>query len=142
MLQTSILLVEDNRDCETLAVRALKKAGFTTISVARDGAEAINVLLGETDRGWENPVAEVVLLDLRLPKLDGIDVLKRLRADQRTSKLPVFALSSSEDPTEIDGCVQLGVVAVLPKPLDAEFLKTFLDEKSGPPLPAVRTGSA
>jgi len=130
MLQTSILLVDDNRDCETLALRSLRKAGFTTVAVARDGAEAIDVLLGDPRRGWEATVADVVLLDLRLPKLDGIDVLRRLRSESRTRDLRVFALSSSDDPREIDGCVELGVVAVLPKPLDAEMLKSFLYDDS------------
>lgn len=134
MLQTSILLVEDNRDCETLALRALKKAGFSEISVARDGAEAVDLLLGVQCRGWDAPAADVVLLDLKLPKLDGVDVLRRLRSDDRTREITIFALSSSEDPREIDDCFDLGVVAVLPKPLDAEMLKHFLYDAEPPRL--------
>lgn len=135
MLDTSILLVEDNRDCEALAVRLLNRAGFTTVSVARDGVEALDALLGEATR--EN-APDLVLLDMRLPKLDGIDVLKRLRADERTRGLRVVALSASEDPREVDACRELGVLAILPKPLDANFLKSLLPQA---PRTQVRTAA-
>jgi len=127
MRHAEILLVEDNRDCEELSLRALKKAGYGDVAVARDGVEAIGMLLGED--GDTRPCREqpsFVLLDLKLPKIDGIGVLARIRGDERTKRLKVFALSSSEDPREIEGCLRLGVVAVLPKPLDTAMLKLWL----------------
>jgi CheY-like chemotaxis protein len=66
-----------------------------------------------------------VLLDLKLPKIDGVGVLQRIRSDERTKKLKVFALSASEDPRDIEECLNLGVLAVLPKPLNAETLKRW-----------------
>jgi CheY-like chemotaxis protein len=68
----------------------------------------------------------LVLLDMKLPKIDGVGVLQRIRSDERTKRLKVFALSSSEDPRDIQECLNLGVLAVLPKPLDAESLKRWL----------------
>jgi two-component system response regulator len=125
MGDAGILLVEDNCNCEELALRSLRKAGFQKIAVARDGAEALGMLLGEGDASLrEEP--SFVLLDLKLPKIDGVGVLQRIRSDERTRTLKVFALSSSEDPRDLQKCLNLGVVAVLPKPLDAELLKQWL----------------
>ena len=125
MGDAGILLVEDNCNCEELALRSLRKAGYHKIAVARDGAEALGMLLGEGDASLrEEP--SFVLLDLKLPKIDGIGVLQRIRSDQRTRTLKVFALSSSEDPRDLQECLNLGVVAVLSKPLDAELLKQWL----------------
>lgn len=126
MSSHQILLVEDNRDCEELALRALRKAGYSRVTVARDGVEALGVLLqdgGESAAGEAGP--PVVLLDMKLPKIDGVGVLQRLRNNERTRQLNVFALSSSEDPREIEQCLDLGVLAILPKPLDAESLKRW-----------------
>lgn len=126
MAHAEILLVEDNRDCEELALRALRKAGYREVAVARDGVEALGMLFGAA--GGRCPPKEpgIVLLDLKLPKIDGLGVLTRIRSDERTKGLKVFALSSSEDPREIEGCLRLGVVAVLPKPLDTVMLKRWL----------------
>lgn len=126
MSSHEILLVEDNRDCEELALRALRKAGYSRVTVARDGVEALGVLLQD---GAESAAGEagppVVLLDMKLPKIDGVGVLRRIRNNERTRQLNVFALSSSEDPREIEQCLDLGVLAILPKPLDAESLKRW-----------------
>lgn len=125
MNDAKILLVEDNCDCEELALRALRKAGFESVEVARDGAEALGRLLahGDSRLDAEEPI---VLLDLKLPKIDGVDVLKKIRSDERTKDLRVIALSASENPDEIENCLSLGVVAVLSKPLDTEALKRTL----------------
>ena len=127
MRSAEILLVEDNSNCEELTLRALKKAGYSNVAVARDGVEALGMLLGE---GCGEPAGRgepsFVLLDMKLPKIDGVGVLQRLRGDERTRKLKVFALSSSEDPRDIEECLSLGVLAVLPKPLNAETLKRWL----------------
>ena len=122
-----ILLVEDNRNCEELALRALRKAGYSNVTVARDGVEAIGILLGEGRGRLETENQQpLVLLDMKLPKIDGVGVLQRIRSDERTKRLKVFALSSSEDPRDIEECLNLGVLAVLPKPLNAESLKRWL----------------
>ncbi|MBJ6726075.1 response regulator [Geomesophilobacter sediminis] len=120
-----ILLVEDNCDCEELALRALRKAGFASVEVARDGAEALGKLLVDPAGGPDGE-EQIILLDLKLPKIDGVDVLKRIRSDQRTKDLRVIALSASENPAEIERCLSLGVDAVLTKPLDTEALKRTL----------------
>jgi two-component system, response regulator len=127
MNDAEILLVEDDRNCQELALRALRKAGYSNISVARDGVEAIGMLLGDrsaevTGRGEPS----FVLLDMKLPKIDGVGVLQRLRSDERTRNLKVFALSSSEDPGELEQCRNLGVLAILSKPLNPELLQKWL----------------
>lgn len=125
MRQAEILLVEDDRDCQELALRALRKAGYDEVVVARDGVEALGMLFGEGGgQGMEAP--SVVLLDLKLPRIDGIGVLTRIRGDERTRRIKVFALSCSEDPREIEVCLRLGVVAVLQKPLDPAALRRWL----------------
>ncbi|MBU5611939.1 response regulator [Geomonas azotofigens] len=126
MQEAEILLVEDNSNCEELALRALKKAGYDKVVVARDGAEALGMLLGEGIDRDEHHEPNFVLLDMKLPKIDGVGVLQRLRSDERTRGLKVFALSSSEDPKDLEQCRSLGVLAVLPKPLNPELLKRWL----------------
>lgn len=126
MQDAEILLVEDNSNCEELALRALRKAGYSKVAVARDGAEALGMLLGEEVNGGEHHEPNFVLLDMKLPKIDGVGVLQRLRSDERTKRLKVFALSSSEDPKDLEECKNLGVLAVLSKPLNPEMLKKWL----------------
>jgi two-component system response regulator len=124
--QLDILLVEDDRCCEELALRALRKGGFDRVSVARDGLEALSMLYAGSEEGGGAAAPGVVLLDLKLPRLDGIHVLQRIRDDERTREVKVFALSASEDPDEIEKCLSLGAVAVLPKPLDPQVLEQWL----------------
>ena len=126
MQDAEILLVEDNSNCEELALRALRKAGYSNVAVARDGVEALWMLLGDESEGVERHEPNFVLLDMKLPKIDGVGVLQRIRSHERTKRLKVFALSSAEDPKDLDECRNLGVLAVLPKPLDAETLKLWL----------------
>lgn len=121
--QMTVVLVEDNCDDEELALWALRKAGITRVTVVRDGAEAINRLL---KAAATSPLPDLVLLDLRLPKIDGIDVLKQLRAAEPTKQLRVIALSSSEDPKDKAACRDLGVVAFLSKPLNEKILLSYL----------------
>jgi two-component system, response regulator len=125
MRDVEILLVEDNSNCEELTLRALRRAGYGRVAVARDGVEALGMLLGERD-GKRREEPSFVLLDMKLPKIDGVGVLRLLRNDERTKSLKVFALSASDDPREIEQCRDLGVLAVLPKPLDVETLKQWL----------------
>jgi CheY-like chemotaxis protein len=99
-----ILLVEDNPDDVTLTERALKKSHILNkLVVAKDGAEALDYILGTgnySDRDM-NSMPEVVLLDLKLPKIDGLEVLKRIRSDKRTKLLPVVILTSSKEENDL-----------------------------------------
>lgn len=120
---TTVLLVEDNCDDEELTRRALQKVGITRMPVARDGREAINMLLGPDQL---TPLPDLILLDLRLPKLDGLAVLEQLRADERTRHLRVIVLTSSEDPRDKNVCSALAVIAFLAKPLSEKILRSYL----------------
>ncbi|MDD5266051.1 MAG: response regulator [Methylococcales bacterium] len=116
MKQKIILLVEDNPDDIALTLRALKKSNIVNeIIVARDGVEALDLLLGE------KPVTPaLILLDLKLPKIDGFEVLKRLRADNRTELLPVVILTSSKEELDILNGYKLGANSYIHKPVDFE----------------------
>ena len=118
-----ILLVEDNPKDEALTLRALKKCSVTNrVVVARDGVEAIDYLFAPRGDGTHNPLPELVLLDLKLPKIDGHEVLKRIRSDKRTSLLPIVILTTSvEDRDRLEG-YRLGANSYVRKPVDfAEF---------------------
>ncbi len=119
-----ILLVEDNPHDEELTLRALRKNGVSNpVVVAHDGAEALDYLLGSGHSG-ELLQPHFVLLDLKLPKVDGLDVLRRLRADARTRLLPVVVLSSSKERRDLISSYELGANSYVRKPVDfAEFLE-------------------
>ena len=107
MSDKTILLVEDNPDDEALALRALKRNNIMNeVVVVRDGVEALEYLLA-TGGGVRN-LPQVVLLDLKLPKLNGLQVLQRLRADARTELLPVVILTSSNEERDIVNAYSLG----------------------------------
>ena len=116
-----ILLVEDNPDDEALTLRALRRANVgNEIVVMRDGAEALDYLFGTGAWAGKAPdtLPQVVLLDLKLPKIDGLEVLRRIRADGRTRLLPVVILtSSSEERDRIEG-YRLGANSYVRKPVD------------------------
>lgn len=116
-----ILLVEDNPDDEVLTLRALKKSNILNeVVVARDGAEALDYLFATgTHAGRDTSVMpEVVLLDLKLPKVDGLEVLRCLRADERTRLLPVVVLTSSDEEQDIIDSYSLGANSYIRKPVD------------------------
>ncbi|MEE8121433.1 MAG: response regulator [Anaerolineales bacterium] len=121
MQEKIILLVEDNPDDEALTLRALKKNNIlNNVVVARDGVEALDYLFGQgkhTDRDM-NVMPEVILLDLKLPKIDGLEVLRRLRADERTKLLPVVILTSSDEERDIVASYDLGGNSYIRKPVD------------------------
>ncbi len=120
-----ILLVEDNPDDELLTLRALKKNNIANeVMVTRDGEEALAYLFAEGQYAGRDPAhkPEVILLDLKLPKLDGLEVLKRLRADQRTRRIPVVILTTSTEEQDIAASYDLGANSYIRKPVDfAQF---------------------
>jgi two-component system response regulator len=112
-----ILLVEDNPDDEALALRAFNKYHLgNEVVVARDGAEAIEILHGT--RRDSNRIPQVILLDLKLPKIDGLDVLRRIRTDARTRLIPVVVLTSSDEDRDLDESYKLGANSYVVKPVD------------------------
>lgn len=121
MNQKVILLVEDNPDDEALTLRALKKSNIMNqVVVARDGAQALDYLFGAgAYEGRDMSVMpEVVLLDLKLPKIDGLEVLRRIRANQHTRRLPVVILTSSDEEQDILNGYDLGANSYTRKPVD------------------------
>ncbi len=116
-----ILVVEDNPDDEALTVRALKKSNIVNeVVVARDGVEALNYLFGEGPYANRDTTVmpQVMLLDLKLPKLDGLSVLRRVRADDRTKLLPVVILTSSNEELDRVNGYGLGANSYVRKPVD------------------------
>jgi two-component system response regulator len=121
MANGTILLVEDNPDDEALTLRALKKSNIKNeVAVVRDGAEALDYLFGTgsyADRDLSD-VPAVVLLDIRLPKIDGLQVLERIRADERTKLQPVVLLTASTEEEDIINGYRLGANSYVRKPVD------------------------
>jgi len=124
-----ILLVEDNADDEALTLRALKKNNIKNdVVVARDGVEALDYLLGSgpTAGRPSHDVPQLVLLDLKLPRVDGLEVLRRLRADPRTHLLPVVVLTSSKEERDLVNSYSLGANSYVRKPVDfGEFTEAI-----------------
>jgi two-component system response regulator len=116
-----ILLVEDNADDEALTLRALSKNKIANkIEVVRDGAEALDFLYGTgTHAGRDlRELPQVILLDLKLPKVDGLDVLRRIRSEPSTRMLPVVVLTSSKEEQDMIQAYSLGVNSYVRKPVD------------------------
>lgn len=149
----SLLLVEDNPDDELLTVRALKRNNILNeIVVARDGVEALDYLFGTgAYEGRDMSVMpQIILLDLKLPKIDGLEVLKRLRANERTHLIPVIILTSSKEETDLVRGYSLGANSYIRKPVDFEqFVQAVQQLKlywlvlneAPPSLPAGGTGA-
>jgi two-component system response regulator len=116
-----ILLVEDNPDDEKLTLRAFKQKNvMNTVVVARDGQEAVDYLFGTGPHAGRNvaDTPSVILLDLKLPKVDGLEVLKRVRADSRTRRVPVVVLTSSKEEQDLVSSYDLGANSYIRKPVD------------------------
>jgi two-component system, response regulator len=116
-----ILLVEDNPDDELLTLRALKKSGVSNeVVVAHDGVEALDYLFGSGPYAGRDPAVmpQLILLDLKLPRVDGLEVLKRLRSDERTRRLPVVILTSSKEQQDMLDGYGLGANSYIRKPVD------------------------
>ncbi len=122
-----IVLVEDNPNDEALTLRALRKNNIANeIVVTRDGAEAIDFLLGQGADAGRDPdrIVSVVLLDLKLPKVDGLEVLKRLRENGKTKLLPVVVLTSSKEEQDMIQSYSLGANSYIRKPVDfSQFIE-------------------
>jgi two-component system response regulator len=121
MMPRSVLLVEDNIDDAYLTKRTLRKAGIDEVKVAGDGQEALDTLLSSAE-----PLPELLILDLRLPKVHGLKLFAEIRRNKRTMALPVLILSSSEDPRDRETCLKLGAIAFLNKPLDLNSFQQVL----------------
>ncbi|HRD33169.1 MAG TPA: response regulator [Rhodocyclaceae bacterium] len=121
----TILLIEDNPDDEALTLRAISKNAIgNPVVVARDGVEAVDYLFGGTATG-DQGLPAIVLLDLKLPRIDGLEVLRRIRADERTALLPVVILTTSSEPRDIEQAYQLGANSYIRKPVDyQQFVQT------------------
>lgn len=121
--EIEILLVEDNPDDLDMTLRALRKANLANrIEVARDGAEALAFIFdenGEVVPGIKNH-PKLILLDLKLPKLDGFEVLKRLKGDPRTRTIPIVVLTSSKEHADVLATYQMGVNSYIVKPVNLE----------------------
>lgn len=145
MTDKIILLIEDNPDDELLTRRAFQKNNILNeVVVAHDGAEALDILLGNSSGREPIQAPAVILLDLNLPKISGLDVLRRLRAEDRTRLLPVVILTSSREEQDLIEGYRLGANSYVRKPVDfGEFLEAtrqlglyWLMLNEAPPPPA------
>jgi two-component system response regulator len=122
-IEVDILLVEDSQDDIDLALHTLRRENLANhIFVVRDGEEALDFLFCSGPYADRNPehMPKLVLLDLKLPKVDGMEVLERLRRDPRTSTLPVVIMTSSKEERDVANGYQLGVNSFIQKPVDFE----------------------
>lgn len=129
--KTDILLIEDNASDAEMTIDALKKNNLANnLFHVKDGAAALDFIFAEgeyTGRQVENTL-KVILLDLKMPKVNGIEVLQRIRADERTKRIPVVVLTSSKEDPDIGKCYDLGVNSYVVKPVEFdEFQKAISD---------------
>ena len=115
-----IVLAEDDDGHASLVQRNLERAGLANgLHRLRDGQEALDFLRGEGDYAGRNPNQPVlVLLDIKMPRVDGVEVLRQLKADPRTALIPVIMLTTTDDPREIQRCYELGCSVYVTKPVD------------------------
>jgi CheY-like chemotaxis protein len=129
--QVEILLVEDDPNDVELTLRTLKAGNLANqVFVAHDGAEALDFFFGESAHPLKEigVVPRVILLDLKLPKVDGLEVLRRLKADKRTESLPVVVLTSSSEEPDIATAYRLGAKSYIVKPVDFEAFARAVSE--------------
>lgn len=125
MNERHILLVEDNPDDEALTIRAFRKNNILNeVRVARDGSEALDRLLGDRP----DPLPQLVLLDLKLPRIDGLEVLKRLRENERTKLVPVVILTSSREEADLVNGYTFGANSYIRKPVDFDQFSAAIRE--------------
>jgi two-component system response regulator len=124
--QAEILLVDDSAADVELTLHALKeRASISDVHVARDGEEALNFLfcLGDYEGAVCQPLPQLILLDLKLPKVDGIAVLRRVKADRRTRSIPVIVLTSSGEDRDLQATYELGANSYIQKPVDFDLFR-------------------
>ncbi|MBI2271480.1 MAG: response regulator [Bacteroidetes bacterium] len=129
--KVDILLVEDNINDAELTIRALRKNNILNLLVhLKDGAEALDYIFGTGSYSAKEPNNEpkIILLDLKMPKVGGIEVLAKLKSNERTKKIPVVVLTSSKEDPDIKACYNLGVNSYIVKPVGFEnFTKAVAD---------------
>jgi two-component system response regulator len=129
--EVEILLVEDNMSDAEMTIRALKKNNLTNkLLHLKDGAEALDFIFAKgnySDHKIEN-IPKVILLDLKMPKVNGIQVLQELKSDERTKKIPVVILTSSKEDPDIQECYRLGVNSYVVKPVQFEMFVKVVSE--------------
>lgn len=128
--KVEILLVEDNPNDAKLTLRALRKNNLMNdVHVVKDGVEALDFIFAENEYADRsvNDIPRVIFLDLKLPKINGIEVLERIKSDKRTKKIPVVILTSSAEDSDLKKCYQLGANSYIVKPVDFE---SFVDAVS------------
>lgn len=121
--EIEILLIEDNLNDAEMTIRSLKKNNVTNkILHLKDGAVALDYIFGTGEFEGRNIFTKpkVILLDLKMPKVNGLEVLKKIKADERTRKIPVVMLTSSKEDPDIETCYSLGVNSYIVKPVDFE----------------------
>ena len=124
--EVEILLVEDNPNDAELTMRALKQRNLANqLHLCRDGAEAVEFFF---NNGGGDPLPKVILLDLKLPKIDGLEVLRRLKDDDRTKNIPVVVLTSSREEPDIARAYELGANSYIVKPVDFEAFARAVSE--------------
>lgn len=114
-----IFLIEDNEQDEILTIKALKKNKvLNEIKVARDGAEALDVLFNQEAANYEKELPQLILLDLKLPKIDGLEVLKKIRSNPKTKLVPVVILTTSKEDRDLLSGYESGANSYVRKPVD------------------------
>jgi len=123
-----VLLVEDNPDDRDLMLRALAaRVAIEEVATVSDGAEALDYLFAEGAH-VQRALPKVVLLDLKLPKVDGFEVLRRMRADARTRRVPVVVVTSSDEERDIEACYEHGANSYIRKPVDFQHFRAAVDQ--------------
>lgn len=130
--EIQIILVEDNLDDAALVIRALKKNNLANNMIhLKDGVEALDFIFGTgtyQGKGIQNTMPKVILLDLKMPKVNGIEVLEKVKSDSRTKVIPVVILTSSAEDPDVKKCYELGANSYIVKPVEFEnFSKAVSD---------------
>jgi len=128
MHEHHVMVVEDNPDDEMLTLSALRKCNIQNVVVIRDGAEALDYLFSAAETDGLSIKPTFILLDLQLPKIDGLQCLLAIRSDERTRDIPIIIVTSSKDGRDVNCCRTLKVKGYLKKPLNAEELGETLHE--------------
>lgn len=130
-VEVEILLIEDNPNDAELTMRSFKKNNITnSILHLKDGAEALEFLFGSGQFEGRNLTnkPKVILLDLKMPKVDGIEVLQKIKADDNTKTIPVVVLTSSKEDPDIDKCYKLGANSYIVKPVDFDSFQKVVTQ--------------